>query len=142
MHPEWQQKLVSSIISFLNHVAKGSSIHVIFASHSPILLSDIPIRNAIFLERKFDDEQLRRGSHTEQVYTENARLGYVNTFAANIIDLMGLSFFMKEGTIGFFSRKKIQDVLDGEIREEAVAPVLDLIGDPFICKIVKDSLES
>lgn len=41
LHPEWQRKLVYETIWFLRRLIDDMNIHVIFASHSPILLTDI-----------------------------------------------------------------------------------------------------
>lgn len=141
LHPEWQQKLVSSMILFLNNVAKDCKVHLIFASHSPMLLSDIPIDNAVFLKRKYEDEANRQGAFSEQVHTLDTRFGYANSFGANVIDLLGKSFFMQSGTMGHFAKQKINDAVTGRLDDKDARIVVGMIGDPLIRDIAKDMLE-
>ena len=80
-----------------------AKVHLVFASHSPILLSDIPKENCEFLDRSANGMSPRgmRGG-LEQIQ---------NTFGANIFDLYRLPFFMVNGTMGRFAAEKINKVL-------------------------------
>lgn len=138
LHPTWQCKLVQSLILFLNQTAPTCRIHVVFATHSPMLLSDIPSGNAVFLRRKFENERDRKGAYSEQVFTLDADLGFTNTFGANVMDLFGKSFFLEDGTIGAFARTKIQQAIDGKIPQGK--SVVGLIGDSFLRMVAEDSL--
>ena len=141
LHPEWQQKIVSSMILFLDKVAKGRKVHMIFASHSPMLLSDIPIDNAVFLKRRYEDEANQQGAFSEQIHTLDSKFGYTNSFGANVIDLLGKSFFMQSGTIGRFAKKKINDAVTGKLEDRDAKIVVGMIGDSLIKDIAKDMLE-
>ena len=140
LHPEWQQKLTMALIIFLNKVAKGYKVHVIFASHSPMILSDIPVGNAVFLRRRYEDEKKRAGAFSEQVFTQAPELDWINTFGANIIDLYGSSFFLHEGTIGSFAKYKINQYINQYSKEQTDRDFVKMIGDPFIRTIVEDSI--
>lgn len=135
LHPSWQRKLVWYTIWFFEHFAPHARAHLLFASHSPILLSDIPKSNVHFM---FGDS--RKRGHQQK---ELARLA--DTFAANVFDLYRLSFFMDEGTVGKFASMKVNGVLRKfssrkELFNDLCLPVEDkylervvkLIGDPFI----------
>ena len=135
LHPSWQRKLVWYTIWFFEHFAPHARAHLIFASHSPILLSDIPKSNVHFM---FGDS--RKKSRQQK---ELARLA--DTFAANVFDLYRLSFFMNEGTVGKFASMKVNGMLRKvssrkELFNDQYTPVADkdleqvvkLIGDPFI----------
>ena len=67
--------------------------HVIFASHSPMLLSDLPIENVVFLDNEY------------------GKGGLNNTFGANIFDLYRLAFDQSNGITGEFAANKIKDAL-------------------------------
>ena len=135
LHPSWQRKLVWYTIWFFEHFAPHARAHLLFASHSPILLSDIPKSNVHFM---FGDSH-KRGRQQKEL----ARL--VDTFAANVFDLYRLSFFMNEGTVGKFASMKVNGLLRNvssrkELFNDQCLPVADedmerivkLIGDPFI----------
>ncbi len=103
LHPRFQQELVFNIIQFFELFFPHTKVHLFFASHSPILLSDIPKENCEFLDRSADGMSPRgmRGG-LEQIQ---------NTFGANIFDLYRLPFFMVNGTMGRFAAEKINKVL-------------------------------
>ena len=135
LHPSWQRKLVWYTIWFFEHFAPHARAHLLFASHSPILLSDIPKSNVHFM---FGDSR-KRGRQQKEL----ARLA--DTFAANVFDLYRLSFFMNEGTVGKFASMRVNGLLRKvssrkELFNDQCIPVADedqeqivkLIGDPFI----------
>lgn len=123
LHPEYQRQLVKNMILFFEAFLPGVRIHVIFASHSPILLSDIPIGNVQFLDAR--------------------PKSMANTFGCNIFDLYHIPFGMRDGAVGQFAADKIEGVLshirtvadrDGKrvvfSREEKA--VIELTGDMFL----------
>jgi energy-coupling factor transporter ATP-binding protein EcfA2 len=102
LHPSFQRKLVYNAIWFFETFFPRAKVHLVFASHSPILLSDIPKCNCEFLVRENDVGTERSKSDLERLR---------NTFGANIFDLYRLSFFMEDGTVGRFASAKIDPVL-------------------------------
>jgi len=107
LHPELQRQLVDRIIDFFERYAPQQEVHIIFASHSPMLLSDIPKDNVCFLKRCDGIAISVNG-------------GDNNTFGANIYDLYRDSFFLQTGTIGKFASRKIQSYVE-EISQLYVA---------------------
>jgi hypothetical protein len=57
-HPEWQRRFIYNLIQFLDNVLKDSEIkvQVFIASHSPLLVSDLPKENIIFLKSRGKEE--------------------------------------------------------------------------------------
>ena len=141
LHPRLQRDLVKNVLWFLRNFAPGRHVHVIFASHSPVLLSDIPMRNVTFLQRRIDKEGMMPRS--EAVSVLNRRLGFIDTFGANIFDLYNLSFFMKEGTIGAFAADKMKRILgeDEEVEPREQLQLASLVGDPFLRGYYEDELQ-
>lgn len=133
MHPEWQLRLVWDTLRFLETFARNISAHVIFASHSPLLLSDVPKDNVCFLP-------IRRHASVNRMVDKawRRRLSEMdNTFASDIFDLYRIPFFLHGGTIGAFARKKIENVLErngevGKTKAKRRKQVISLIGDQFI----------
>ena len=63
-----------------------------------------------------------------------------NPFAANICDILYQSFFLKQGFVGEFSRKKIKRMIErllsgGHFHDDSKVEyhlLMELIGDPFL----------
>ena len=125
LHPRWQRQLVLRVLMTWSRLMPANKhLQVIFGSHSPMLLSDIPKGNVVFLG---SPDQIK------------AMESLANTFGANIFDLFKSSFFLDGGPIGEFARRKINSLLrklaDGKVGvkagtdDEALA---NIVGDPFI----------
>jgi predicted ATP-dependent endonuclease of OLD family len=97
LHPEIQKALVNEMSLFCENIFPDKWIHIIFASHSPILLSDVPRRNAIFLKR---DE------HSVSISKDETP-----TFGANIYSLYKHPFFLERGLLGTFAESKINSLI-------------------------------
>lgn len=130
-HPEWQRAYFDALLSFIrkNIADQGTHVQIIIATHSPIILSDIPKQNTVFLKRN------EKGTET----VDNPE-----TFAANIFSLYQNAFFLDEAGIGCFSEKKLCELID-EIhqlygddkthsahKKEEVTKKIYCIGDPYI----------
>jgi len=100
-HFQWQKEYLKNLISFVPKIFKeGTKIHLIFATHSPVTLSDIPNHHIVFL-KKDKDKEVKILSNDE---------GIKHTFAANIHEILYNSFFMQNGFIGAFATDKINRV--------------------------------
>lgn len=109
-HPQWQQKIIDSLVRFLRISYPHKEFQMILTTHSPILLSDIPRGNVIFM---------RKGNNVE---TEHSQ-----TFAANIASLYYDSFFMKRGSIGEVARRSVVNLMEAicELEEEKQKGILE-----------------
>lgn len=107
LHPNWQRILVQSIIRFCEMGLTYANFHVIFATHSPIILSDIPSSNVVFLRKKTGRRTSRQFEEDETVVVSSPQ----KTFGANIYDLFKSSFFLEDGPVGAQAKKRIGDVL-------------------------------
>lgn len=154
LHPSFQRGLVFNMIWFFETLFPRVKVHLVFATHSPILLSDIPKHNCKFLFRSH-----KRDSRTEIPERTNTAIELLrlkNTFGANIFDLYRLSFFMRDGTIGLFAEQKIQMLLseinkqrslsldrtdssdNGQLAlSDQLMEIKSLIGDPFLSSYVE-----
>lgn len=127
-HPEYQRRFIDELIGYIKRlkINETAAINVIVATHSPFILSDIPQSRILYLEN---------GSSVNM--KEN-----VNPFCANICDILYQSFFLKNGFIGEYSRKKLEtyikalksaEPMDSQLKKE-ISDIIPLIGDDFIKK--------
>lgn len=99
LHPEYQRRYVNNLINILNEISKVSqqkniNYNILMVTHSPFILSDIPSQNILKLEDGKPKDQ------------DN-----INSFAANIYDLLKDEFFLKEGAIGAYAQQYINDLI-------------------------------
>lgn len=126
IHPKLQRMLVENVIRFCETVYIGHKIHVLFASHSPVLLSDIPSRNVALLSRGINSTTCINGDTIK-----------LRTFGANIHDLYRHSFFLNSGLIGSFATSKIgqivQSLKDRDIHAKPyIRQLVDMIDEPLM----------
>lgn len=126
LHPEWQRRLVSYCIRFFEVFLPDRNYHLIFASHSPMLLTDVPKQNAVFLDEN------------NCVVNDRSQ----KAFAANIFELYKDSFVLKNGQVGAFASSKLRELL-GKLQARSKAAIskedlklASLIDDPFISRHV------
>ncbi|PFL73146.1 hypothetical protein COD81_29015 [Bacillus cereus] len=92
-HPKWQIQYISRLLNILNAMFKTYEVQVIITTHSPMMLSDVPKSNVIYLKSGENDSA---SEHSE-------------TFGQNVYTLFRDAFFMEQ-TVGEFSNRKIQQV--------------------------------
>ena len=123
-HPEWQQKYINNLLEFFKHIFNGSSLQLLIATHSPIILSDIPKQNVLYLSCNDSDDK-------KAIYENQPE-----TFGSNIFKLYNNAFFLDKGAIGAFAKSKLEDLLEeilkGNGEKEDLQKRINLIGDDFL----------
>lgn len=99
-HPEWQRMYIYILLEALPILFSMKKIQIIFTSNTPLVISDLPKGNVIFLENKEGSCCLRKNGDFRE------------TFGANIHTLLSDSFFMKHDTIGKFAKGRINNIID------------------------------
>ena len=125
-HPKYQtmlvERLLKSIKSMgLENIFKG--IHIMFSTHSPFILSDIPMQNIMGIAKG------------KPVGLKNIK----DTFCANVYDILASGFFMKR-FVGEFAERKLDETLlsltkkarPEEEKLEKAEIITQLIGDDYI----------
>lgn len=97
-HPEYQRMIIKILVEKLhalglNHIRR---INITFVTHSPFILSDIPLCNVLFL--KDGKPVIRRIQE--------------NTFGANIHGLLKNGFFLPSLPMGEFAYDKINELFE------------------------------
>lgn len=117
----------------------GTHVQIVLATHSPIILSDIPKQNTIFLKKE---------ESGVTVYEDNEE-----TFAANIFSLYRNAFFLDESGIGLFAEEKLcrlirsihgffEEKEDPKLTKDDIIREINCIGDPYIRNKFKKEYET
>lgn len=130
LHPQWQKKYINYCVDFFKQNFSDYTCHLIFTSHSPFLLSDLPKENVIFLKDGASDNP-----------------DIQQTFGANIHTLLAHGFFMKDGLMGEFAKGKINEVIALLTKEQlskeeikVCKQIISIIGEPILQKTLKHQL--
>lgn len=95
-HPQYQRQFVKFLRENIKNINLRyiEGINILFSTHSPFILSDIPGVNVLRLEKG-----------------RPARFNQEETFGANIHDMLADSFFMGDSLIGQFAEEKINECI-------------------------------
>lgn len=85
LHPEWQQKCLKQLIDYIIKCFSNRDIQIIFATHSPIFLSDIPSEHVMYCKKGKFEKNMQIKSFGENIY----RL-YQNSFFLNKNNSIGI----------------------------------------------------
>lgn len=141
LHPEWQRYWLSEFLDLTTIILKKiyrykkPKIQLLFSTHSPFIITDLPQNNIVLLD--FDKNQT-------QVLNNHK----VSPFGANLYDLLSNGFFIKN-SIGSFSEKLIENAVrykrgvpvlnlsdKGKVLNEKMEYVIKSIGDPIIGSLI------
>lgn len=123
-HPEWQRSFCYDLMSMIREAGlhQIKSVNMLFVTHSPYILSDIPKTNVLFL----------KDGHPEYSMQEN-------TFGANINSLLKNGFFMPGLPMGTFAHTKINDLFaklhSGNFSPDELSQIRSeilMVGEPYI----------
>ena len=132
MHPEWQRKFISMLTSRLEKEYPDRHIQLVLTTHSPLVLSDIPAGNIIYLKNENNRCAVVDGPNKTE------------TFGANIFTLLKDSFYLDK-SLGEFAFLKIQSIIK-DLQQLKATPentelrsrcqdyqyLINIIGEPII----------
>jgi hypothetical protein len=126
-HPEFQRIYINELIKSLGYLNQSNyKFNIVFLTHSPFILSDVPNSNIMRLvdgKTKYSDEE---------------------TYASNVHDLLANDFFLEDGFMGEHVKEKIKDLLrylteeTGKERPnkswspKQVKELISIIGEPLL----------
>lgn len=124
-HPQYQKETVSSLLNLIriSNLKYIKNINILFLTHSPFILSDIPIQNTTLLtiDKKTGKSKLVKKKK--------------QSFGANIHDLLSDNFFLTGTLIGNLADRRITQLIE-KIKTSKVSKddklMLKLIGDTFL----------
>ena len=98
-HPDYQRKFIDQLLKAIDRLKLGkdsegiTSLNILFSTHSPFILSDIPSSNILRLAEG-------KPQHNNEAN---------ETFGANVHDLLADSFFLDKGFMGEFVKNKVNE---------------------------------
>ena len=98
-HPQWKKKFIRSLLSIFPLIYNGKQLQIFFTTHDPLTLSDIPQNNVVYLDKNSAD--ITFVNHNK-----------VQSFGANVHDLLAHSFFLENGFMGEFAEDMITDLIN------------------------------
>lgn len=122
-HPQWKREAIKRILDAC--VSESSYVQLWVATHSPILLSDMPKQAAIFLKCE----------HNGNGTLKTAALPESSPFAQQIYKVFQDAFFMEKGAIGVFAQDRIEEALsalDEERKTDALERICDILDEPLL----------
>ena len=149
--PLWKKKFINAVCKTLpilfskikpyyydgekgKYIQNGEfpALQIIFTTHDPLTLSDIPNSGVTYLKKETNATILMNSLEFDR-----------KSFGANISDLLADSFFLNDGLIGEFAKEKIQQAIEfintgGTAQQkwistrEDVKKVIDQIGEPYL----------
>ncbi len=122
-HPLWKRKYIDALNKTLpeifnnlntkvfdnikkkkvNSEQNKPKIQIIFTTHDPLTLSDVPNYSIVFLRKEGLFSKVLKVNDIERP---------TKTFGANISNLLSDSFFINDGLIGDFAKEKITETID------------------------------
>jgi hypothetical protein len=127
-HPNSQRKMVNELLKSVKEISKNmngiESVNILFSTHSPFILSDIPSSNILRLK-----DGKPEGNSNE-------------TFASNIYDILKDDFFLNEGVIGEFAKEQINKILKKKVIYDSDIQIIDLIGDPLLRGVISEKIST
>lgn len=127
LHPKWKKMFINTLIKILPKIFIGMRLQIIFTTHDPLTLSDIPNSNIVYLKKQ-NGKTIVLDDHAKPK----------KSFGANITDLLADSFFIDSGLMGDFAKDKIKSIinwLDDDINLEDAhyyRQVIEIIDEPLV----------
>ncbi len=150
-HPELQRNYLSYLLHVISKANTNNilAVNILFVTHSPFILSDIPDSKILFLDKNNKNINSKTGPSKKKI----------KTFGANIHELLINGFFMNN-SIGEFALKEIKTIVNFHhevmsIKEEGLLKdkeksyndlkdrfyfIQEHIGEDYISGIVKNHL--
>lgn len=128
LHPQWQTEFVTKLLGFLKVLYPKNKIQILLTTHSPILLSDFPPNNILYLKKCEENGEC----------IIDFEQNLFQTFGANIHSLYANSFFLKDNraAMGSIAKEFINNLINEIKNKNKTKPELikciDLIGEPLI----------
>lgn len=148
-HPEWEQKFVNVMTQLFPQIFTEKKIQIVLTTHSPIMLSDIPKENIVFLNN--NQEMIDTRKYISYI-DENVEID--NTFGANIYNLYKNAFFLRNNSAGIIGdlaykhiktvNEKLDNISCSSMYKDDIKyceSIIGIIGESIIKSALEDKLK-
>nr|WP_294945705.1 AAA family ATPase [uncultured Mucilaginibacter sp.] len=137
-HPSWQMNYIWYLREFLSKAFKGYNLQILLATHSPLVLSDLP-KERVHLFKKFKVEKR----------FVSGKMETFGTLAQNVSVLLTQDFFINNTLIGTMARRYIDDIITRihSVNKKQLEPYANIAADieqidePVIKKLLLNELK-
>ena len=152
LHPRWQQIEIANVLRCVADMFKEHEIQIVLSTHSPLLLSDVPLPHIIFLKK--NNGKVVMVEKQYQTFADNIYRLYEDSFFLNINGKEGNSdsiwihgkyadeIIERANQIMHKSRIISSTKLSKEMRSEYIGKMMEayqiikLIGEPFLRRMM------
>jgi len=103
LHPDWQRKFLFTLLEEIHNQFSSYKVQVVFATHSPLCLSDVPRDNIIYLLGNGEIEDRRN---------------CVQTFGKDVYSLLNDAFYLDGHTMGQYAKTYIDNIIEEMFEEK------------------------
>ncbi|MNJ62871.1 hypothetical protein D3C77_587270 [compost metagenome] len=127
LHPEWQLEFVERLIKCLPKLSEGT-VQIVFTTHSPILISDLPHQCVIVLKQEQENN----------VGVSAWGVDRHKTFAANLYDIYQYSFGLIQKRSGNLSSGYLREIF--KILDKTTLSQQDAVSLKLALSVVDDDV--
>lgn len=135
MHPRWQQEYINRLVHIVKEIFPNKNIQIILTTHSPIILSDIPSHNIVYM---LNGENVTE-QYAKRTFAQNIYSLYMNSFFLDVEDNIWVHGRFVENLLIELSRELDQylnslDKIQSNSKErlDYIKQIIDLIGEDLI----------
>ncbi|MEY8336551.1 AAA family ATPase [Lachnospiraceae bacterium 62-35] len=96
-HPDMQKEFINYFLDEIKSQFNNYKVQVVFTTHSPLCLSDIPVENTIYLTKQKEKCVVDWRVHSQ-------------TFGKDVFRILNDAFYLKNSTMGSFAKGKIDEI--------------------------------
>ena len=154
LHPRWQQIEMETVLDNVSKIFKGHDVQIIFSTHSPLLLSDIPLTHTIFLQKENGKTEVVDKKY--QTFADNIYRLYEDSFFMNPVNKADSDDVWIRGSFANKIVKKAENIMNGVHKRlkskriykncsyymgymdkmKRAKQIIELIGEPFLQRMM------
>ena len=130
LHPDWQTIFMKKLLEEIRSQFSKYKVQIVFATHSPLCISDIPRENIVYLQDVKDGR-----------ISIDKRENHQQSFGRDVFTILNDTFYLNKHTMGAFAEQYINDIIKeidnchGDMyldRRNRIYESINMIGDPLL----------
>jgi hypothetical protein len=120
-HPAWQRNLVKYLVDLVPKIISGTQSQIIFSTHSPLTVADLPKHHIQFMKIDADDN----------ISVSIPDVDF-NTFGGDPLSMYRTAFGIQDGYFSGFARDKMEEYFDPIIKGRYFTPKEEVLMRKFV----------